>query len=137
MIAKSFENLIRDILMQFDITFSIKNFGGICEARLQENMKFKIRGEWATIGDEISPWHIHININEIDHARFVREFNNSHNRESFSIRFFDSSENLIFRANFSKLYDLNGILIQEKASKFQKLYEKYGKKEVLSFKPHN
>ncbi len=100
-------------------------------------MKFRIRGEWATIGDEISPWHIHININEIDHARFVREFNNSHNRESFSIRFFDSSENLIFRANFSKLYDLNGILIQEKASKFQNLYEKYGKKEVLSFKPDN
>ena len=137
MIAKSFENLIRDILMQFDITFSIKNFGGICEARLQENMKFKIRGEWATIGDEISPWHIHININEIDHARFVREFNNSHNRESFSIRFFDSSENLIFRANFSKLYDLNGILIQEKASKFQNLYEKYGKEELLNFKLHN
>ena len=137
MIAKSFENLIRDILMQFDITFSIKNFGGICEARLQENMKFKIIGEWATIGDEISPWHIHIKLNEIDHARFVREFNNSHNRESFSIRFFDSSENLIFRANFSKLYDLNGILIQEKASKFQNLYEKYGKKEVLNFKLHN
>ena len=100
-------------------------------------MKFKIRGEWATIGDEISPWHIHIKLNEIDHARFVREFNNSHNRESFSIRFFDSSENLIFRANFSKLYDLNGILIQEKASKFQNLYEKYGKKEVLNFKLHN
>ena len=137
MIAKSFENLIRDILMQFDITFSIKNFGGICEARLQENMKFRIRGEWATIGDEISPWHIHININEIDHARFVREFNNSHNRESFSIRFFDSSENLIFRANFSKLYDPNGNLIQEKALKFQHLYEKYGKKEILNFKLHN
>ena len=78
-----------------------------------------------------------LSINEIDHARFVREFNNSHNRESFSIRFFDSSENLIFRANFSKLYDLNGILIQEKASKFQNLYEKYGKKEVLNFKLHN
>ena len=136
MIAKSFENLIRDILMQFDITFSIKNFGGICEARLQENMKFRIRGEWATIGDEISPWHIHININEIDHARFVREFNNSHNRESFSIRFFDSSENLIFRANFSKLYDPNGNLIQEKALKFQHLFEKYGKKEILNFKLH-
>ena len=105
--------------------------------KLQENMKFRIRGEWATIGDEISPWHIHINIKEVTTAKFVREFNNSHNRESFSIRFFDSSENLIFRANFSKLYDLNGILIQEKASKFQNLYEKYGKKEVLRFKPHN
>jgi hypothetical protein len=136
-IAQSFENLICDILLQSDITFSIRNFGGICEARLQENMKFKIRDEWATIGDEISPWHIHININEIDNARFVREFNKSHNRESFSIRFFDSSKNLIFRANFSKLYDLNGNLIQEKALKFQYLYEKYGKKEILNFKINN
>ena len=134
MIAKSFENLICDILLQSDITFSIRNSGGICEARLQENMKFKIRDEWATIGDEISPWHIHLNIKEVTTARFIREFNNSHNRESFSIRFFDSSDNLIFRANFSKLYNLNGNLIQEKVLKFQHLYEKYGKKEILNFK---
>ncbi|MGZ5548950.1 MAG: hypothetical protein ACXWFZ_13480, partial [Nitrososphaeraceae archaeon] len=59
------------------------------------------------------------------------------NRESFSIRFFDSSENLIFRANFSKLYDLNGNLIHEKVLKFQYLYEKYGKKEILNFKLDN
>jgi hypothetical protein len=122
-IAKSFENLICDILLQSDITFSIRNSGGICEARLQENMKFKIRDEWAT--------------KEVTTARFIREFNNSHNRESFSIRFFDSSDNLIFRANFSKLYDLNGNLIQEKVLKFQHLYEKYGKKEILNFKLHN
>ena len=96
MIAKSFENLICDILLQSDIIFSIRNSGGICEARLQEKMKFKIRDEWATIGDEISPWHIHLNLKEVANARFVREFNNSHNRESFSIRFFDSSENTDF-----------------------------------------
>ena len=137
MIAKSFENLICDILLQSDITFSIKNSGGICEARLQENMNFKIRDEWATIGDEMSPWHIHLNIKEVTTAKFVREFNNSHNRVSFSIRFFDSSENLIFRANFSKLYDLNDNLIQEKVLKFQHLYEKYNKKGILNFKLHN
>jgi hypothetical protein len=136
-IAKSFENLICDILLQSDITFSIKNSGGICEARLQENMNFKIRDEWATIGDEMSPWHIHLNIKEVTTAKFVREFNNSHNRVSFSIRFFDSSENLIFRANFSKLYDLNDNLIQEKVLKFQHLYEKYNKKGILNFKLHN
>ena len=136
MIAKSFENLICDILLQSDITFSIKNSGGICEARLQENMNFKIRDEWATIGDELSPWHIHLNLKEVANARFVREFNNSHNRESFSIRFFDLLETLIFRANFSKLYDLNGKLIQEKVLKFQHLYEKYGTEEILNFKLH-
>jgi putative heme iron utilization protein len=134
MISQSFENLICDILLQSDITFSIKNSGGICEARLQENMKFKIRDQWATIGDESSPWHIHININKIASAKFIREFNESHNRESFSIRFFDYDENLIFRANFSKLYDLNGQLIPEKISKFQHLWEKYGKTETLDFK---
>ena len=134
MISQSFENLICDILLQSDITFSIKNSGGICEARLQENMKFKTRDQWATIGDESSPWHIHININEIASAKFIREFNTSHNRESFSIRFFDNNENLIFRANFSKLYDLNGHLIREKISKFQYLWEKYGKTETINFK---
>ena len=97
-------------------------------------MKFKIRDQWATIGDESSPWHIHININEIASAKFIREFNTSHNRESFSIRFFDNNENLIFRANFSKLYDLNGHLIREKISKFQYLWGKYGKTETINFK---
>ena len=77
---------------------------------------------------------IFININEIASAKFIREFNISHNRESFSIRFFDSNENLILRANFSKLYDLNGNLIPDKLSKFQYLWEKYGKKETLYFK---
>ena len=134
MISKTFENLICDILLQPDVIFSIKNSGGICETRLQENMKFKIRDQWATIGDESSPWHIHINLNEIASAKFIREFNKSHNRESFSIRFFDSNENLILRANFSKLYDQNGNLIPDKILKFQYLWEKYGKKETLNFK---
>jgi hypothetical protein len=97
-------------------------------------MKFKMRDQWATIGDESSPWHIHININEIASAKFIREFNKSHNRESFSIRFFDSNENLILRANFSKLYDQNGNLIPDKILKFQYLWEKYGKNETLNFK---
>jgi len=134
MISKTFENLICDILLQSDVIISIKNSGGICEARLQENMKFKMRDQWATIGEESSPWHIHININEISSAKFIREFNKSHNRESFSIRFFDSNENLILRANFSKLYDQNGNLIPDKILKFQYLWEKYGKKETLNFK---
>ena len=51
MISKSL-NLICDILLQPDVIFSIKNSGGICEARLQEKMKFKIIAQWATMGDE-------------------------------------------------------------------------------------
>jgi putative heme iron utilization protein len=134
MISKTFENLVSDILLQSDIIFSIKNSGGICEARLQENMKFKIKDQWATIGDEHSPWHIHINLNNVTTAKFIREFNTSHNRESFSIRFFDINENLIFRANFSKMYDENGNIMPNKIAKFQLLWEKYGKNKRLEFK---
>ena len=65
----------------------------------------------------------------------MKEFNIDNNRESFSIRFFDSKNNLILRANFSKIYDSNGNNIKsEKLSKFLYLWEKYGKKEILNFK---
>ncbi|HET7644016.1 MAG TPA: hypothetical protein VFK40_10950 [Nitrososphaeraceae archaeon] len=134
MLSKTFENLISDILLQSDIIFSIKNSGGICEARLLENMKFKIKDQWATIGDEHSPWHIHINLNYVSSTKFIREFNTSHNRESFSIRFFDINENLILRANFSKMYDNDGNIMPSKIEKFQLLWEKYGKNEILEFK---
>ena len=134
MLSKNFENLISDILLQSDIIFSVKNSGGICEARLQENMKFKITDQWATVGDELSPWHIHINLNYLATAKFVREFNTSHNRESFSIRFFDINQNLILRANFSKMYDNNNNIIPSKITEFQHLWEKYGKNEILVFK---
>ncbi|HEX5186012.1 MAG TPA: hypothetical protein VFV86_03900 [Nitrososphaeraceae archaeon] len=134
MSSKTFENLISDIFLQSDIIFSIKNSGSICEARLQENMQFEIKDQWATIGDEYSPWHLHINLNYVSTAKFIREFNLSHGRESFSIRFFDINENLILRANFSKMYDKNGNVIPSKIAKFQFLWEKYGKKEIIRFK---
>ena len=63
----------------------------------------------------------------------MREFNIDNNRESFSIRFFDSKDNLILRANFSKIYDSNGNIKSEKLSKFLYLWEKYSKKESLNF----
>ena len=132
MINSTFKSLIHDILEQNDIIFSVKNIGGICEARLQQGMKFKIHDLWATIGDETTPWHIHLNITKIGEARFVKEFNESHNRQSYSIRFFDNCGNLVMRANFSKLYDTDGNLIQEKVSKFESIFEKYGKQESLS-----
>ncbi|MGB9167319.1 MAG: hypothetical protein WCB31_00160 [Nitrososphaeraceae archaeon] len=132
MINSTFQSLIHDILQQNDIIFSVKNMGGICEARLQKDMKFKINGQWATIGDETTPWHIHLNITQVREARFVREFNESHNRQSYSIRFFDICGNLVMRANFSKLYDTNGNLIQERVSKFESIFEKYGRQESLS-----
>jgi putative heme iron utilization protein len=125
--------LISDILSQQDILLSVNSGSGISEARVEKGLPFRIKEKWATIGDEDRPWHIHLNMDEVVQARFVKE-PRSDARQSYSIRFFDSKGNLSMRANFTKMYDSNGNLIKEKVAKFEEIYAKYGSKELLSLK---
>ena len=125
--------LISDILSQQDILLSVNSGSGISEARVEKGLPFRIREKWATIGDEDRSWHIHLNMDEVVQARFVKE-TRSDARQSYSIRFFDSKGNLSMRANFTKMYDSNGNLIKEKVAKFDEIYTKYGSKELLSLK---
>jgi len=124
--------LISDILSQQDILLSVNSgSGSIAEARVEKGLPFRIRDKWATIGDENRPWHIHLNMDEVVEARFIKE-PRSDGRQSHSIRFFDSKGNLSMRANFTKMYDSSGNLIKEKDAKFDEMYMKYGSKELLS-----
>ena len=125
--------LISDILFQQDILLSVNSGSGISEARVEKELPFRIREKWATIGDEDRPWHIHLNMDEVVQARFVKEAR-SDGRQSYSIRFFDPKGNLSMRANFTKMYDSNGNLVKEKVAKFDEMYTKYGSKEMLSLK---
>lgn len=125
--------LISDILSQQDILLSVNSGSGISEARVEKGLPFRIREKWATIGDEDRPWHIHLNMEEIVQARFVKEAR-SDGRQSYSIRFFDPKGNLSMRVNFTKMYDSNGNLLKEKVAKFDEMYTKYGSKELLSLK---
>ena len=125
--------LISDILSQQDILLSVNSGSGISEARVEKGLPFRIREKWATIGDEDRPWHIHLNMEEIVQARFVKEAR-SDGRQSYGIRFFDPKGNLSMRANFTKMYDSNGNLLKEKVAKFDEMYTKYGSKELLSLK---
>jgi putative heme iron utilization protein len=125
--------LILDILSQQDILLSINSGSSISESRVEKGLPFRIRGKWATIGDENRPWHIHLNMDEVVQTRFVKE-PRSDRRQSYSIRFFDSKGNLSMRANFTKMYDSNGDLVKEKVAKFDELYTKYGGKELLSLR---
>ncbi|MGB8035504.1 MAG: hypothetical protein WCF03_16950, partial [Nitrososphaeraceae archaeon] len=125
--------LISDILSQQDILLSVNSgSGSIAETRIEKGLPFRIKDKWATIGDENRPWHIHLNMDEVVEARFVKEIRTSEGRLSYSIRFFDSKGGLSLRANFTKLYDSNGNLVKEKVAKFDKIYTKYGSKELLS-----
>ena len=64
-------------------------------------------------------------MDEVVQAGFVKE-PRSEGRQSYSIRFFDSKGNLSMRANFTKMYDSNGNLVEEKVAKFDEMYTKYG-----------
>ena len=124
--------LFAEILAQENILLSVNSGNGICEARVGEGLTFRIREKWATIGDESRPWHIHLNMEEVKEARFVKEAR-SDGRQSYSIRFFDSKGNLAMRANFIGMYDSNGNLIKEKSDEYDKIQKGFGGKDSLQF----
>lgn len=125
------ERLINDILSQEDIILSVNSGSGICEVRIEDKLPFRIRNQWATIGYEDRSWHIHLNLDQIIMAKFVKE-NRTNGMSSYSIRFFDSEEKLAMRANFTKMYDERGNLIQGKVAKYEDIFKKYGNKDKIS-----
>lgn len=116
--------------------FSVRSSSAVCELHTEMNQPLRISEQYATIGDESKPWHIHVNLNETIEARFVIE-NKNGGRSSYSIRFFDSKGNLTLCANFIKMYDNSNILIQEKVSKFEQLFSKHGKRYTIPLKVEN
>ncbi|HEY7110493.1 MAG TPA: ChuX/HutX family heme-like substrate-binding protein [Nitrososphaeraceae archaeon] len=124
------ERLITDILSQTDIMLSVNSGSGICEVRIEDELPFRIRNQWATLGYEDRSWHIHLNMDKIITAKFVREVR-TNGLGSYSIRFFDSDGKLAMRANFTKMYDEQGNLIQNKVAKFEEIFKKYGNKDEL------
>lgn len=122
--------LFSDILAQENILLSVNSGSGICEARLEKGLPFRIREKWATIGDESRPWHIHLNMEELKEAKFVKE-SRSDGRKSYSIRFIDSKGNLAMRANFIGLYDSEGNLKKDKIDKYDEIHRKFGGKDFL------
>jgi len=109
----TFEDIINDILPHDNVMFSVRSSGAVCEVNAEKNLLLRVREQYATIGDESRPWHIHVNLNNTKEARFVIE-NKSDDRKSYSIRFFDLEGNLVLRANFIKMYDSSNALIREK-----------------------
>jgi putative heme iron utilization protein len=125
--------LISDILSQQDILLSVNSgSGSIAEARVEKWLSFRIIDKWATIVMR-RLWHIHLNMDEVVEARFVKEPMPSDGRQSYSIRFFDSKEGLSMRANFKVVW-WYGNVVKEKVAKFDEMYTKYGSKELLSLR---
>jgi putative heme iron utilization protein len=126
----TFEDIINDILSKENVMLSVKSSGAVCEVNTEMNLPLRVSDQYATIGDETRPWHIHVNLHETKEARFVIE-NKTSGRNSYSIRFFDSKGNLVLRANFVRMYDSSDTLIQERLLAYERIFSKYGKKQNL------
>ena len=124
------EDIINDILSQDNVMLSVKSSGAICEVNTEMGLPLRVSDQYATIGDESNPWHIHVNLFETKEARFVIE-NKTNGRSSYSIRFYDSKGNLVLRANFVKMYDSSNKIIQERHLAYDRIFAKYGKKQTL------
>ena len=124
--------LVSDILSLDDIMFSVNSGNGICEVRSERGLPFRISEKWMTIGNEDKSWHIHLNLQNVTTAKFVKETRQG-GMNGYSIRFFDSNGNIAMRANFVKMYDDNGNLLSSKSNRYDELFIKYGKREVIAF----
>ena len=126
------KGLVSDILDLDDIMLSVNSGSGICEVRTQRDLPIRIKDKWMTIGNEDKSWHIHLNLDNVKTAEFVTEIRES-GMNGYSVRFFDSNGNIVMRANFVKMYDVNGNLHSTNLSRYDGLFTKYGKKQVISF----
>jgi hypothetical protein len=126
------KELVSDILSLDDIMFSVNSGSGICEVRNERGLPVRINDKWMTIGQEDKSWHIHLNLQNVTTAKFVKETRQS-GISGYSIRFLDSNGNIALRANFVKMYDDNGNLLSAKTRSYDELFIKYGKREILSF----
>ena len=129
----TFEDIINDILPHDNVMFSVRSSGAVCEVNSEKNLPLRVSDQYATIGDESKPWHIHVNLNNIKEAWFVTEIK-ADDRKSYSIRFFDLEGNLVLRANFVRMYDSSNALIQERLLAYEEIFAKYGKKQRLLLK---
>ena len=128
------KELVYDILSLDDIMFSVNSGNGICEVRTERGLPVRTKDKWMTIGNEDKSWHIHLNLENVITAKFVKE-TRQNGLNGYSVRFFDSNGNIAMRANFVKMYDHNGNLLPAKTRRYNELFTKYGKREVISFTP--
>jgi hypothetical protein len=129
-VKTTFEELVKDIILLDDVMISIRSAGAIAEVRLEKNTPFRIKEQWATIGDEKGAWHVHVNIQETKEAKFIIE-SSEDGRRRYSIRFFSSENRLVLRVNFMKMYTAENEVIKENLKRYENLFSKYGKKETI------
>lgn len=128
------EALLKDILSDIvkidDILLIVRTGGAISEMR-SDLLILRQKDNWITIGDSDGPCHMHIDSSAITSAKFLKE--QKENRVSYSVRFFDAAGEKVLSAVFSKMYDENMNVKQDRVKLYDELFQKCGSKETITF----
>lgn len=126
------EDLLRDIIKEENVLVSVNTGGAIIEMRSSKDLPFRVNENWMTIGDDEGPCHMHVNKNEINEIRFVKE--DKQTRISYSIRLLNANGERVLAAFFTKMQDESGRPIRERVERYEQIFKKYGSREVISLK---
>ncbi|HSA98356.1 MAG TPA: ChuX/HutX family heme-like substrate-binding protein [Candidatus Nitrosotenuis sp.] len=124
------KDLLSDIVRIDNVLLIVRTGGAICEMR-SNSLTLRQKDNWITIGDSDGPCHMHVDANAITKAQFVKE--RKENKTSYSVRFFDKDGQKMASAVFSKMYDDEMNINQDRADAYDCLFQKYGSKETIVF----
>ena len=119
------KELLSDIISVDDVLLVVKSNGATSEMR-SNSLSIKQKDQWITIGDNDGPCHMHVNHDMIKNAEFIVE--EKPERTSFSVMFFDGSNERVLTCFFTKMYDENKNLKLERKKLYDDLLGKYGQK---------
>ena len=117
------KDLLSDIISVENVLLIVKSGAATNEIR-SNSLNIRQKEKWITIGDNDGPCHMHVNSELVKRAEFIEE--EKIERTSFSVRFFDESDERILACFFTKMYDENKKLLSERKKLYDDLKEKYG-----------
>ena len=116
-------DLLSEIVKFDDVLLVVKSGGAVSEIR-SNSLAIKQKDRWITIGTNDGPAHMHVDSEQVESAKFVRE--QKPGRTSYSVRFFDSQGQRVLAAFFTKMYDKSGALIASRKDMYDGLNRKFG-----------
>ena len=122
--------ILSDLVKIENVLFIVKSNGAVSEIR-SNMLNIRQKEKWINIGENDGPCHMHVNSELIKKAEFVKE--KKPERTSFSVRFYDESDERVLAAFITKMYDDTMNIIPERLKSYEGLFEKYGSKDVISF----
>ena len=121
------KELLSDIIQVDDVLIIVRSEGAIIEMR-SNSLGIRQKEKWITIGDNDGPCHMHIDSELIKSAEFVTE--QKPERISFSVRFYNENGERALGAFFTKMYDENKNLLENRKKLYDDLVSKYGKEKI-------